>query len=140
VPALTAEPSRAAWAADVTTHRVIDGRRWRTSDPRIPAHLRQALVDELMAGRRAVGHADDAASERAARDRVHDAKVALGERGSRWWQEDLDVEEVVDRVRRAARALSRTGATDASSLVAVVAAVTSTPEDEVGRILADGAG
>ena len=33
---------------------VIDGRRWRTSDPRIPANLRQELVNELMAARRAV--------------------------------------------------------------------------------------
>jgi hypothetical protein len=133
---LTPETSRAAWAVDVATHRDIDGRRWRTSDPRIPADLRQALVDELMAGRRAVKLADDAASERAARARVHDAKVALGERGSRWWQEDLDAEEVADRVRRAARVLSRVRATDGGDLVAVVCAVTSTPEDEVRRILA----
>jgi hypothetical protein len=38
---------RAGWAADVETHRVIKGRRWRVSDPRIPEPLRQVLVDEL---------------------------------------------------------------------------------------------
>lgn len=40
-------PSRASWAAQATTHRVIRGRRWRVSDPRIPEDLRQRLVDEL---------------------------------------------------------------------------------------------
>lgn len=68
---------------------VVDGRRWRASDPQLPDDLRQHLVDELMDARRAVGAAkrhDDATAERAARDRVHDAKVALGERGQPWWE------------------------------------------------------
>lgn len=68
---------------------VIDGRRWRASDPRLPPERRQELVDELMDARRAVGaakRAGDAAAERAARDRVHAAKVALGERGKPWWE------------------------------------------------------
>lgn len=68
---------------------VIDGRRWRASDPRLPAARRQELVNELMAARRAVGAASramDAEAERAARDRVHAAKVALGERGKPWWE------------------------------------------------------
>ena len=30
--------------------------------------------------------AGDAEAERAARDRVHAAKVALGERGPKWWE------------------------------------------------------
>jgi hypothetical protein len=41
-----------------------------------------------MSARSAVGHAKrrgDAVAERAARDRVHAAKVALGERGPAWW-------------------------------------------------------
>src|SRR3546814_5538371 len=33
---------------------IIDGRRWRASDPGIPDTLRQELVDELMSARRAV--------------------------------------------------------------------------------------
>lgn len=61
-------------------HIVVDGRRWRATDPEIPEPLRQELVDELMSARREVRH--DAA---AARPRVHDAKVALGERGDPWW-------------------------------------------------------
>ena len=71
-------------------HVVIDGRRWRASDPRIPEERRQELVAELMSARRAVGAAKrsgDAAAERVARDRVHAAKVALGERGPRWWED-----------------------------------------------------
>ena len=45
-------------------------------------------MQELMAARRAVGaakKAGDAAAEREARARVHEAKVALGERGPTWW-------------------------------------------------------
>lgn len=64
---------------------VIAGRRWRASDPELPDALRAELVSELMAARRAVGDAAEA-DERAARDRVHDAKVALGERGTPWWE------------------------------------------------------
>jgi hypothetical protein len=70
---------------------VIDGRRWRASDPALPAERREELVRELMSARSAVGHAKrrgDAGAERAARDRVHAAKVALGERGPKWWPED----------------------------------------------------
>ncbi len=69
---------------------VVNGRRWRTSDPGLPEQRRQELVDELMSARRAVAQArrdDDAAAERAARDRVHAAKVALGERGPPWWEQ-----------------------------------------------------
>lgn len=68
---------------------VIDGRRWRRSDPSLPEERRKALVSELMSARSAVGHAKrkgDEQAERAARDRVHAAKVALGERGPKWWE------------------------------------------------------
>ncbi|MGL5927478.1 MAG: DUF3253 domain-containing protein, partial [Dermatophilaceae bacterium] len=60
---------------------VVDGRRWRATDPGIPEPLRAELVAELMAARRLVRTDPDAA-----RPRVHDAKVALGERGEPWWQ------------------------------------------------------
>ena len=46
-----------------------------------------------MDARRAVGtakRADDAEAEKAARARVHAAKVALGERGPTWWDGDDD--------------------------------------------------
>ena len=68
---------------------IIDGRRWRATDPSIPEERRRQLVDELMAARRAVGaakRAGDEDAERAARARVHAAKVALGERGPKWWE------------------------------------------------------
>jgi hypothetical protein len=68
---------------------VIDGRRWRATDPSIPEERRKELVRELMSARSAVGWAKrkgDAVAERAARDRVHAAKVALGERGPKWWE------------------------------------------------------
>jgi uncharacterized protein len=70
---------------------IIDGRKWRATDPSIPEERRQELVNELMSARRAVGtakRADDAEAEMAARKRVHAAKVALGERGEPWWERD----------------------------------------------------
>jgi hypothetical protein len=74
---------------------VVDGRRWRATDPSIPEPLRQELVNELMAARRTRHRA-----------RTQDAKVALGERGPRWWDPPT---EDGDRVRLTAaiRALTR---------------------------------
>jgi uncharacterized protein len=69
---------------------VIDGRRWRATDPLLPEDVAAALRRELMAARRAVGaalRAGDPAAERAARDRVQRAKVGLGERGTPWWEQ-----------------------------------------------------
>ncbi len=68
---------------------VIDGRRWRATNPALPEDERKRLVSELMRARSAVGQAlrkGDGEAERAARDRVHAAKVALGERGPKWWE------------------------------------------------------
>jgi hypothetical protein len=64
---------------------VIDGRRWRATDPQVPDGLREELVAELMAARRAVRADPDQA-----RPRVADAKTALGERGEPWWAEPTD--------------------------------------------------
>ena len=69
---------------------VVDGRRWRATDPLIPPERAVELRSELMAARRAVAaalRAADAPAERAARARVHAAKVALGERGTPWWEQ-----------------------------------------------------
>jgi hypothetical protein len=44
-----------------------------------------ALVNELMAARRAVRDAKNLPAIRSSRRRVNDAKIALGERGHRWW-------------------------------------------------------
>jgi hypothetical protein len=117
------------------THRVIEGRRWRVSDPRIPEDARQALVNELMAARRAVRAADDATAERAARDRVHDAKVALGERGVEWWVDEPDPQGLRDRIRRADRAVSRCSELDPVARIAVVAGITSQSERLVAETL-----
>ena len=81
---------------------VVDGRRWRRTDPAIPEPLRKELVRELMAARRVQD-----------RPRVQDAKVALGERGRPWWEEP---DEVSDRTRLAAamRTLLRARASTSS--------------------------
>lgn len=82
-------------------HVVIDGRRWRATDPSIPETFRQELVNELMAARRAVK-----AQEPDARRRVQDAKTALGERGAPWW-EDRTGDDFDERIAAAMRALIR---------------------------------
>ncbi|MGW7440281.1 hypothetical protein [Streptomyces sp. NPDC054849] len=69
---------------------LIEGRRWRATDPDLPADAAARLRSHLMAARRAVGaalRAHDEEGEREARRRVHTAKVALGERGTPWWEQ-----------------------------------------------------
>ena len=66
------------------------GRLWRATDPSLSEEERQRWVDALMNARRAVAaakRADDAEAEKAARAAVHEAKVALGERGPVWWDD-----------------------------------------------------
>ncbi|WP_420452164.1 DUF3253 domain-containing protein [Ilumatobacter sp.] len=90
-------------------HIVVDGRRWRASDPAIDDDVRAELVRELMAARRAVGAGSRSSDEDAvasARRRVQDAKVALGERGRAWW-EPPDDEAIVERAVATALALGR---------------------------------
>ncbi|MBQ1079608.1 MULTISPECIES: hypothetical protein [unclassified Nocardiopsis] len=82
---------------------VVRGRKWRASDPELPAPVRQRLVDHLMAARREVAsalRAGDAEAEREARAKVGRAKEGLGERGTPWWELPVD-----DRRRRWERAL-----------------------------------
>ena len=70
---------------------IVGGRRWRASDPSLSDERRAELVSELMSARRAVKaakRAGDEHAERSARDRVHCAKVGLGERGTPWWERD----------------------------------------------------
>ena len=76
---------------------VINGQKWRASDPDIPEQLRAELVKELMATRRLVKTRGDEVSFR-----VHDAKVALGERGENW-------RDLMSLVREVAAALSDQG-------------------------------
>ncbi len=66
------------------------GRLWRTSNPNLPEDTRESLVRDLMKARRDVAAAkreNDASLEKDARARVHEAKVALGERGPVWWDD-----------------------------------------------------
>ena len=79
------EPERTADGRYV----IIDGRRWRATNPNLPEDERKRFVSELMSARRAVGQAmrtGDPKAESEARARVHAAKVALGERGPKWWE------------------------------------------------------
>ncbi|MFF4369283.1 hypothetical protein [Streptomyces sp. NPDC001594] len=69
---------------------VVNGRRWRATDPELPPDVAQRLRSHLMEARRAVGAAlrvHDEEAESAARKRVQTAKVALGERGTPWWDQ-----------------------------------------------------
>jgi hypothetical protein len=67
---------------------VVDGRRWRRTDPALPEDVAAALRSHLGRGRNAVKRAkrtgDDDALE-AARHRNGLAKHGLGERGPEWW-------------------------------------------------------
>ena len=68
---------------------VVDGRRWRTADPALPADVRARLLHHLGVARSGVRSArgdDDAVA--AHRVRVQLAKTGLGERGTAWWEQD----------------------------------------------------
>jgi hypothetical protein len=98
----------------------INGRKWRRSDPRVAPSLRQELVNELMSARRAVRTAAHEVERRAARRRVNDTKVALGERGRPWWLDasPADLEQRIDAAIRALLRSRRKGATICPSEVA----------------------
>jgi len=67
---------------------VVRGRLWRKSNPALDDETIERLVKELMSARRAVREAKNHPSEMAkARQRVNEAKVALGERGPVWWDD-----------------------------------------------------
>jgi hypothetical protein len=66
---------------------VIDGRRWRATDPAIPPARREELTRALMAWRREVRRTKGTDEEPTARAGVQAAKVALGERGTPWWEQ-----------------------------------------------------
>lgn len=84
---------------------VIDGRRWRRTDPSLPDDVVESLKSHLGRARSAVKKAkggDDETAIRAARDRVQLAKTGLGERGPYWWEVDE-----ADRLAQAHDALRR---------------------------------
>ena len=88
---------------------IVNGRKWRASDPDIPETLKTQLVAVLMSGRRDVAKAlriKDEILEKEARTRVNDAKIALGERGQAWW-ETYDDDELRKRIRSSILTLLR---------------------------------
>lgn len=92
---------------------VVNGRRWRRTDPSLPSELVASLQSHLGRGRSGVGVAkragdDDAVA--AARHRVGLAKHGLGERGPKWWEEPE-----ADRLGRAEAALRELDAIDEAS-------------------------
>ena len=69
---------------------VIDGRKWLATDPLIPDERRHELQSVLMAWRREVRRTRGTDEERTSRDGVQATKVALGERGTPWWEQTED--------------------------------------------------
>lgn len=91
-------------ASDDERWLVIDGRRWRRTDPALPPEVVEALKSHLGRARSAVGAAmrrGDEDAVAAARRRVGIAKRGLGERGPYWWDEP-----VAARIQQAREALA----------------------------------
>lgn len=89
---------------------VINGRRWRRTDPSLPDDVVEALKSHLGRGRSGVRVAkdnDDTDAIAAARNRSNLAKHGLGERGPYWWDEPE-----ADRLARAKDALRDLDALD----------------------------
>jgi len=90
---------------------VVDGRRWRRTDPALPEDVAAALRSHLGRGRNAVKQAkrtgDDDALD-AARHRNGLAKHGLGERGPEWW-----TRPEADRIADARAALTELDGLDA---------------------------
>lgn len=71
---------------------VAKNRLWRQTDPRLADTERQHWVSALMAARRAIRDAVSDTDRAQARERVQQAKVALGERGPVWWSDGANDE------------------------------------------------
>lgn len=92
---------------------LVDGRRWRRTDPALPAEVVDALKWHLGRARNAVRAAKrsgDAEEMAAARTRVGLAKHGLGERGTAWWE--ISEAERLERARAALDELETATATD----------------------------
>lgn len=103
---------------------VIDGRRWRATDPGIPSTLAAELRKALMAARRDIGTAKRREEDPTPiRRRVQAAKVALGERGRPWWepaQEETDHDERIAETIRAMVDVRAPGTTCPSDVARIV--------------------
>lgn len=100
----SARTPAAAPASDEERWIVIDGRRWRRTDPALPDDAAARLRSHLGRARSAVRTTKrdgDVDATAAARRRVGLAKAGLGERGPRWWDDAVPA-----RVRRAEEALA----------------------------------
>ncbi|WP_144751499.1 biopolymer transporter Tol [Curtobacterium pusillum] len=89
---------------------VVDGRRWRRTDPALPEDVAAALRSHLGRGRNAVKQAKRAGDDAAladARRRNGVAKHGLGERGPEWWERPE-----ADRIADARAALAELDADD----------------------------
>lgn len=87
---------------------VVDGRRWRATDPALSEDVADRLRSHLGRARSAVRTASGDDQRRAARERVQLAKEGLGERGEAWWE--LEVEERTERARDRLEQLERRAA------------------------------
>src|SRR4051794_28441055 len=97
----SSSPDRAYPVTPDGRYFVVRGRLWRCSNPRLDPDRRAALVQALMAARRAKGQAmrqGDPVAREAARAGIDAAKQALGERGPVWWDDGAP-----DYTRRLAR-------------------------------------
>ncbi|MBF4635768.1 biopolymer transporter Tol [Agreia pratensis] len=85
---------------------VINGRRWRRTDPVLDDELVTRLKSHLGRGRSGVRTAKSAGDDEAvaaARRRTDLAKHGLGERGPYWW--DCPEQDRIDRANQALRQL-----------------------------------
>jgi hypothetical protein len=109
-PSDDAAEAQGAVAAEDERWLVINGRKWRRTDPVLDDDLVAALKSHLGRGRSAVRGAKrsgDPDQLAAARWRSNLAKHGLGERGPYWWDEPE-----ADRIDRARAALAELDASD----------------------------
>jgi peptidoglycan/xylan/chitin deacetylase (PgdA/CDA1 family) len=59
---------------------------WRCSNPALEADVREQLVAELMTARREL-KAATGVGRTTLKERISEAKIALGERGPVWWSD-----------------------------------------------------
>lgn len=83
-------------------HIIVKGRKWRATDPVLPADVLADLKSALGRARSGVRNAGGAAQKRGFRERVQLAKKGLGERGEPWWELSQS-----DRISRARDRLER---------------------------------